>query len=265
MTKEEVSEDVLYKTHTAIEKLSDGSCVKRVTITRNGKSEVKEEKVDCESALNDARGTDGKDEVVFKQNNDDFDKKMKEKLSEMNKSFSTQKEPTLSTREETYTDGTNKTVKVTRESSSIEETKKTEKIPDGTKRSLKITRESFLEETKKSVSPESVLPEDLKERVNILDESFKEQANEGSEGASSEKVEPDGAVQGNTNVTEPSKGEKSGALREIEESDGDLPESDEGATNENMELAESEDSFLTKFVKTAFKILFYPLYALNIL
>lgn len=258
---------MLFKTHTAIEKLSDGSCIKRITETRNGKTEVKEEKVDCEAALQDARGTEGKEEVVFKEGTDEFDKKMKEKLNEMNKSFSNQNKPTLITKEETYTDGTNKTVKVTRESSSIEETKKTEKIPDGTKRTLKITRESFLEETKKSVKPDTLLSEEMETSVKMLDESFNEEAQEKPERTGIEKDEsdrPEDTLRDGAKGTEQSKDEKEVTSREIDESEDDQV-ADERLPNENMELEEADDNILKRFVKAVFKILFYPLFALNIL
>lgn len=178
----------------------------------------------------------------------------------MNKSFSGQNKENLITKEETYTDGTNKTVKVTRESSSVEETKKTEKIPDGTKRTLKITRESFLEETKKSVSPETVLPEEIKESVKILDESFSEE--------SKENVENDDTEQGKTERTgsgdEKGTGDNKSTYREIDESDDDqIP--GERLPDENRELVEADDNILKKIVKAVFKVLFYPLYALNIL
>lgn len=250
----------MLKTNTSIERLQDGSCIKRITQTKNGNTETKEEKMDCDQAMQEVRE---KDDNNFSQSNDSFDERMREKVNEMKKSFSKEEDKgNLKTTEETYSDGTNKVVKVTRESDSIEETKKTEKIPDGSKRILKISREHFFEETKKSVGP--MENEEEPEAVKLLDENF---AEESKDKTLEEKKDTGDDIKGDKKKEE----EEVEDSEEIEDMNDEDKVNDPGEENDGdqrLELGvslEEEDGFFKRLLKSIFKIMFWPLFKLKIL
>lgn len=261
-------ETALLKTNTSIERLTDGSCIKRITQTKDGKTEVSEEKVDCDQALKEVRE---KDDSSFSQGTDSFDERMRDKLNEMKKSFSKEEnKANMRTSEETSSDGTNRIVKVSRESDTIEETKKTEKIPDGSKRILKISREHFFEETKKSVGPMET--EEELEGVKLLDESFAEESKD-----KTTHGEPDCGEETKDDSKKDKKEEKEDDGKDKEEDDDsddevEVNELDEEKdskqrySEENMRIVEEEeDGFIKKIAKNIFKFLFWPLFKLKIL